>query len=86
MNKSELVNSISEKCNVPKKAVNAILDSFAEVVSTKVMEDGEKVSLTGLGIFKQLSKDARMARNPKTGERVFVPAKKILSFKMTKKS
>jgi DNA-binding protein HU-beta len=44
------------------------------------VKSGDKVNITGLGIFKLKDKKARMARNPKTGEAIHVPAKKAPKF------
>jgi nucleoid DNA-binding protein len=46
---------------------------------------GEKVTIQGLGTFRQAERKARKARNPKTGEEVAVAAKKVLAFKPSKK-
>lgn len=49
-----------------------------------VLVKGDKITMPGVGSFKQLSRDARIARNPSNGEEVRVPAKKVLTFKMSK--
>ncbi|MBN2430855.1 MAG: integration host factor subunit beta [Acidobacteria bacterium] len=80
MTKAELVNKIMQKTDLGKKdaavVVQTILDSIIES-----LQDGEKVELRGFGSFKIRVRGPRKGRNPKTGESVDVPAKKIPYFK-----
>ena len=79
MTKDELVAKVSESTGVKKvdlqKALESIIQTIIETIKT-----GDKVNITGLGIFKLKDKKARMARNPKTGESISVPAKKAPKF------
>ena len=84
MNKQELVKSVYDKLEVlPVKqcenAVNAVLDS----IKGELAKGGE-INLVGFGSFAVKTHQARIARNPKTGEKVQVPAKKVPSFKAGK--
>jgi len=80
MTKAELVNKIMQKTELGKKdaglIVQTILDSIIES-----LQSGEKVELRGFGSFKIRVRGPRKGRNPKTGESVDVPAKKIPYFK-----
>jgi integration host factor subunit beta len=80
MTKAELVEEVSEKTGLPKKqaeiVVNTVFESIVETLKT-----GEKIELRGFGSFRIRQRDSRMGRNPKTGERVDVPAKRIPYFK-----
>ncbi len=80
MTKAELVNKIVQKTDLGKKdagvVVQTILDSIIES-----LQQGEKVELRGFGSFKIRVRGPRKGRNPKTGETVDVPAKKIPYFK-----
>jgi len=80
MTKAELVNKIMQKTDLGKKdaavVVQTILDSIIES-----LQDGEKVELRGFGSFKIRVRGPRKGRNPKTGDSVDVPAKKIPYFK-----
>ena len=80
MTKIELIDQVAEKVELSKKEVERILETIIGSVQT-ALKAGEKVSLTGLGTFVVKEKKARMARNPKTGEQVQVPAKKSPKFK-----
>ena len=80
MTKAELVEEVSRNADLSKKdsevIVQAVLDSIVESLKT-----GEKVELRGFGSFRLRERASREGRNPKTGEKVFVPAKKIPYFK-----
>ena len=79
MTKDELVAKVAEATGLKKadlqKALELMINTIIETIKT-----GEKVNVTGLGIFKLKDKKARLARNPKTGESIQVPAKKAPRF------
>lgn len=79
MNKTELVNRISQKSVIHKVAIRETLDLFSEVLLEALCK-GERVILHDLGIFTIKETKAKMARNPKTGEKVFVPVRKKVCF------
>lgn len=80
MNKTELVAAIAEKTELSKKnaekALAAVLDTIAETLAA-----GEKVQLVGFGTFETREREARTAKNPRTGETVEVPASRTPAFK-----
>jgi integration host factor subunit beta len=80
MTKAELVEEVSEKTGLPKKqaeiVVNTVFESIVETLKT-----GEKIELRGFGSFRIRQRDSRTGRNPKTGDKVDVPAKRIPYFK-----
>ena len=80
MNKTELVAAVAAKTELSKKnaekAVAALLDTVAET-----MANGEKVQLVGFGTFETREREARTAKNPRTGETVNVAASRIPAFK-----
>jgi len=80
MTKAELINIIAEKANISKKAANIALDTFVESV-TGALKRGDKVALVGFGTFTVAKRKARIARNPRTGETIKVPAKRAPKFK-----
>ncbi len=79
MTKDELVAKVSEKTGIKKVDIHKTLDSVINTI-IETIKAGEKVNITGLGIFKLKDKKARLARNPKTGESIQVPAKKAPKF------
>lgn len=80
MTKAELVDEVAKNSELSKKdaevIVQTVLDSIIES-----LQDGDKVELRGFGSFRLRERASRQGRNPKTGEKVFVPAKKVPYFK-----
>ena len=80
MTKAELVDEVARTIQVTKKQaetiVNVVFDSIVDS-----LRNGEKIELRGFGSFRLRSRKSRTGRNPKTGEKVEVPSKKIPYFK-----
>ena len=80
MNKTELVAAVAAKAEMSKKnaekAVAAVLETVAETLAA-----GEKVQLVGFGTFEAREREARTAKNPRTGETVEVAASRVPAFK-----
>ena len=84
MNKSDLILKILEsEPNLFKKDASKIVNVFFDTISEAISR-GERVELRGFGVFDVKVREARIARNPKNGEAVAVPAKKVPYFKMGK--
>ena len=83
MNKTELVAAMAEQTNLSKKDVEAVLKSFADVVSEE-LKNGGKVQLVGFGTFEVSERAARKGRNPQTGESMTIAASKAPKFKAGK--
>ena len=83
MKKAELVDRIAEKSGLNKKQAEAALNAFTEAVS-EAMIGGDKVNLSGFGIFEAHDVAARTCRNPATGESVEVAASRKPAFKASK--
>lgn len=79
MTKNELARELAEELELPKRQVVDIVEALLEKV-TDVLKSGDKVQLTPFGQFKVRDRAARVARNPKTGEPIKVPAKRVLKF------
>ncbi|MDR2105479.1 MAG: HU family DNA-binding protein [Deferribacteraceae bacterium] len=79
MNKQGLVDAVASKTGLTKKesqaAVSAVVNSI-----TRTVQKGEDVVLIGFGSFKQTSRKAREGRNPQTGDKINIPAKKAPKF------
>jgi DNA-binding protein HU-beta len=80
MNKTDLVNSISEKTGLTKSKTSEVVDAFVSSI-TESLKNGEKVTLVGFGTFATIKKEARKGRNPKTGESIEIPSKTVAKFK-----
>jgi integration host factor subunit beta len=84
MTKSVLIEKISENVEgLTKKQTEVVVDTVFDSIKN-ALAHGEKVEIRGFGNFKLRSRKARKARNPKTGESVEVPPKKVPYFKVGK--
>ena len=84
MNKSDLILKILEtETTLYKKDATKIVNVFFDTIS-KAISNGERVELRGFGVFDVKQRQARIARNPKNGKAVAVPAKKVPFFRMGK--
>ncbi|MDH4223793.1 MAG: integration host factor subunit beta [candidate division Zixibacteria bacterium] len=80
MTKSDLVEKIVEKSGLTRTDVAVVVDSFLEAVKN-AMKEGNNIEIRGFGTFKIKERKARKARNPRTGEEVPVPDRKVPVFK-----
>lgn len=84
MTKSILIEKIAEKVKgLTKKQVEVVVETVFDSIKDALAKGG-KVEIRGFGNFKLRSRKARKARNPKTGESVDVPPKKVPYFKVGK--
>lgn len=81
--KTQLIQMLADKLNATKKDAAGWLDAFTETL-TGQLRKGEKINITGLGIFKVADRKAREGRNPRTGEVIQIPASKKLRFTPSK--
>jgi DNA-binding protein HU-beta len=83
MTKVELIDKVAEGLGLPKREVEKMLEKLISTMQA-ALKEGKKVSVAGLGTFVVKEKKARLARNPKTGESVQVPAKRSPKFRAGK--
>lgn len=83
MNKTELIAAIAEKTNLTKKDSELALTAALEAI-TEALVEGDKVQLIGFGSFETKKREAREARNPRTGATIKVAASKAPVFKAGK--
>lgn len=86
MNKTELVNKISEAVEVSKKDVKAVIDALPDVIKDAVA-DGDKVSLVGFATFEKRHVDAKsgtVMMGDKKGETWTTPEKDVVAVKLSK--
>lgn len=79
MSKVDLINAIADKANISKKAATDALNAFVEII-TKELKSGGKVQVTGFGTFLVRKRQPREGRNPRTGAKIKIPAKKTPAF------
>ncbi|MDH5042578.1 HU family DNA-binding protein [Enterococcus faecalis] len=83
MNKTELINAVSDSANLTKKEAGLAVDAVFESIQ-KSLSNGEKVQLIGFGNFEVRERAARKGRNPQTGDEIEIPASKVPAFKAGK--
>ena len=80
MNKAQLVEALSTRLGEDKKRTAATVDALLDTVY-RTVQKGEKVALTGFGVFEKRDRAARTARNPATGEKVRVKKTSVPAFR-----
>lgn len=83
MTKSEMAEKLAEKININKQQAEGIINIFTNSV-IEALAGGDKVEIRGFGSFRVRHRAAKEGRNPKTGEKVYVPPKKVPFFKTGK--
>lgn len=84
MTKSVLIEKVSEKVEgLTRNQTEIVVETVFESIK-KALMSGEKIEIRGFGNFRLKNRNPRKARNPKTGESVDVPGKKVLYFKVGK--
>lgn len=79
--KKELVNRIADKTGVTKVVAKEIIQSFLDAIIDELAE-GNRLEFREFGVFESRERAARRAQNPRTLEKVDVPAKRIVKFKV----
>jgi integration host factor subunit beta len=80
MTKAELVDGVARNSGLSKKDAEVIVQTVLDSIIESLQGD-EKVELRGFGSFRLRKRSSRQGRNPKTGEKVHVPAKRVPYFK-----
>jgi len=83
MTKADLVEEVAKVTELTRKDSEVIVDTLFESV-IKALRVGDKLEVRGFGSFRVRQRNARVGRNPKTGEKVEVPAKRVPYFKPSK--
>ncbi|GAB4254748.1 MULTISPECIES: HU family DNA-binding protein [Deferrisoma] len=83
MNKSDLIKALSERGGMPLKEARAAVDTFFEAMENAILNE-DRIEIRGFGSFCVKKYDAYVGRNPKTGERIEVPPKRLPYFKVGK--
>jgi DNA-binding protein HU-beta len=80
MTKAEVVDLVAEKTGISRQQAYDSVELFLKCIK-QALKKGEKVSLVGFGTFLLKKKNARKGRNPRTGEKITIPRKRIPTFK-----
>lgn len=82
MTKKEIVKTISEECGLTQlKTKEIVQKTFEAIIDTLVEDSDHRIELRNFGVFEVKKRAARKARNPRTGSRVDVPEKYVVTFK-----
>ena len=83
MTKADLIEEVSRVVEMTRKDSEVIVEAIFESI-VRSLRGGDKIEIRGFGSFRTRERQSRIGRNPKTGERVDVPAKRIPFFKPSK--
>ncbi|HOJ18206.1 MAG: integration host factor subunit beta [Ignavibacteriales bacterium] len=83
MTKSEIIELIANGTGITKLETEAVVEGFFKVVA-ETLKKRDGIEIRGFGSYKVKKKTSRYARNPKTGEKVFVPEHFVPIFKFSK--
>jgi DNA-binding protein HU-beta len=80
VNKAELIDAIADRLGADKRAANTAVDAVLDTI-TRAVAAGEKVAITGFGVFEKQVRKARTGRNPQTGAVVKIKATSVPKFR-----
>ena len=80
MTKTELIAAVAEKTGITKKDAERVVNATFETVTESLVK-GDKVQVSGFGIFEVKNREARVGRNPRTKETIEIPATRLPAFK-----
>jgi integration host factor subunit beta len=80
MTKADLVEQVAKEAEMTKKDAEQLVEIIFDSI-TDSLNKGEKIELRGFGSFRVRERNSRMGRNPKTGDAVAIPAKRVAYFK-----
>ena len=83
LTKADLAEMLFDELGLNKREAKEIVEMFYAEISA-ALESNDQVKISGFGNFELRDKKSRPGRNPKTGEIIYVPEKKKVSFKMSK--
>ena len=83
MNKTELIAAIAAKAGLTKKDAERVVNATVDAITESLVK-GDKVQLSGFGIFEAKTREARVGRNPRTKETIQIPATRLPVFKASK--
>ena len=83
MNKTELIAAVAANTGLTKKDAERAVSATFEAITASLTK-GDKVQVSGFGIFEVKAREARTGRNPRTKETIQIPATKLPAFKASK--
>ena len=83
MNKTELIAAVAQNAGLTKKDAERVVNATFDAISASLVK-GDKVQVSGFGIFEVKTREARVGRNPRTKETIQIPASRQPIFKASK--
>ncbi len=83
LTQTQLVTELAEAVEISKKQAKAVLDKYSEIAVRETKKNGVFV-LPGIGRLVRQERKARIGRNPATGEKIKIAAKKVVKFRVAK--
>ncbi len=80
MTKKDIVKAIAERVGLTQRETQKVVQSTFDIIIDAVASSG-RIELRNFGVFEVKERAARKARNPRTGEKIHVPARKVVGFK-----
>jgi DNA-binding protein HU-beta len=80
MNKAQLINEVAKRSGITKKDAKAAVDAVFSAIKDALAK-GQRVRLIGFGTFEIRKRNQRRGKNPKTGQTITIPARKVPAFK-----
>jgi DNA-binding protein HU-beta len=80
MNKAQLINEVAKRSGLTKKDAKAAVDAVFSAIKDALAK-GQRVRLIGFGTFEVRKRNQRRGKNPKTGQTITIPARKVPAFK-----
>lgn len=81
--KADIIDAMADKAGISKKEAAAAFDAFVSFIS-ETCQNGDRCAIPGLGTFQVTQRKAREGRNPRTKEKITIPASKNVRFKAGK--
>lgn len=82
LTKSNIVDTVYSRTDLTKKDASNYVNEVLELMK-ETLEGGEEIKVSGFGKFEVRHKDERMGRNPRTGDEILIPERKVLRFKVS---
>ena len=83
LTQAQVVATLAETCDLNKKVVKGLLDELAALAVAETKENGMFI-IPGIGRLVKTDREARMGRNPATGESIRIPAKQVVKLRLAK--
>jgi nucleoid DNA-binding protein len=83
LTKAEIVSKISEGVGLTRIETEAVVNGFIAVIN-EALKNGQEVEIRGLGSFRIIERQPRIARNPKTGGKIQLPKRRVPQFRPSK--